>query len=218
MNIKLKYSYNFRGVSLPRKFGEKENQIIINKLKESGLKLFSRHGLKKTSIKDLTSEAGIAQGSFYNFFNSKEELYFSLLEYEEKKIEAEMKDSILSTKSAREAIQLTINKSSTLFERTPLLRRIYESNDYDIMVRKLPGEKLEKHQKEDTQLVINTIMKVKQKNETIEAGPEIISSILRGITLLNLHKEEIGQEQFPEVVAILAEAVANELVKKNSEI
>lgn len=200
---------------MPKKFGKKENQIIVNKLKEIGLKLFSKYGLKKTSIKDLTSEAGIAQGSFYNFFNSKEELYFKILETEEKKIELDMKKAILSSKSAREAVQYTINESSTLFDRTPLLKRIYESNDYDIMVRKLPGEKLEKHQKEDTQLVINTILKVKQEDETIQVSPEIISGILRGITLLNLHREEIGEEVFPDVIKVLADSVADGLVKKN---
>jgi len=203
---------------MPRKFGEKENQIIIQKLMESGLDLFSKYGLKKTSIKDLTNEAGIAQGSFYNFFDSKEELYFKILVTEEKKIESEMKKTILASKSAKNAIQLTINKSSTLFERIPLFKRINESNDYDIMVRKLPPEKLEKHQKHDTQLVINTIMKVKQEDETIKETPEVISGILRGIILLNLHREEIGEEIFPDVVKILAEAVANGLVKKTNEL
>lgn len=202
---------------MPRKFDDKEKEIIIKSLVKSGTELFSKYGLQKTSINDLTSAVGIAQGSFYNFFDSKEELYFKILETEEKKIEDEMKETILSTKTAKEAIQLTINESSTLFERTPLLRRIYESNDYEIMVRKLPVEKLEKHQKADTQLVINTIMKVKQENETISTSPEIISGILRGITLLNLHREEIGAEIYPSVVEILAEVVAEGLVKKSDK-
>lgn len=200
---------------MPKKFGEKENEIIVNKLKESGLELFSKYGLKKTSIKDLTSEAGIAQGSFYNFFNSKEELYFSLLETEEKEMESHMKNIILKSGSAREAIKITITESCSLFEKTPLLRRIYESNDYELMVRKLPHEKLIKHQKSDTELVVNTIMKVKTENEEIEAVPEIISGILRGITLLNLHREEIGRDIYPEIIEILAESVASGIVKKN---
>lgn len=201
---------------MPKKFGEKENEIIVNKLKESGLELFSKYGLKKTSIKDLTSEAGIAQGSFYNFFNSKEELYFSLLETEEEKMESHMKNIILKSGSAREAIKITITESCSLFEKTPLLRRIYESNDYELMVRKLPHEKLIKHQKSDTELVVNTIMKVKTENEEIEAVPEIISGILRGITLLNLHREEIGRDIYPEIIEILAESVASGIVKKKA--
>ena len=34
---------------MPKKFGESENQIIVNKLKETGVELFSKYGLKKTS-------------------------------------------------------------------------------------------------------------------------------------------------------------------------
>jgi AcrR family transcriptional regulator len=199
---------------MPKKFGEKENQIIINKLKESGLELFSKYGLKKTSIKDLTSEAGIAQGSFYNFYHSKEELYFNLLESEEEEMATHMKNIILNSGSAKEAIKITIIESCSLFEKTPLLRRIYESNDYELMVRKLPQETLLKHQKSDTELVTNTIMKVKTDNEKIKAVPEVISGILRGITLLNLHREEIGKDIYPEIIEILAESIANGIVQK----
>jgi AcrR family transcriptional regulator len=199
---------------MPKKFGENEKQIIVNKLKETGVELFSKYGLKKTSIYDLTSEAGIAQGSFYNFFDSKEELYFSLLESEEKEMEIHMKEIILNSGSAREAIKITIVESCSLFEKTPLLRRIYESNDYELMVRKLPHEKLLKHQKNDTELVTNTILKVKTDDEEITAVPELISGILRSITLLNLHKKEIGRDIYPEIIEILAESVADGLVQK----
>lgn len=201
-------------VLLPKKFGENEKQIIVNKLKYTGIELFSKYGLKKTSIYDLTSEAGIAQGSFYNFFDSKEELYFSLLESEEEEMGTHMKNIILKTGSAREAIKITIIESCTLFEKTPLLRRIYESNDYDLMVRKLPHERLLKHQKSDTELVTNTILKVKTEDEEIKAVPEIISGILRSITLLNLHREEIGRDIYPKIIEILAESVADGLVRK----
>lgn len=199
---------------MPKKFSEKENIIIKNKLMESGMELFSKHGLKKTSIKDLTSEAGIAQGSFYNFFNSKEELYFTILESEEELMETHMKKIILSKGSAKEALKTSITETCSIFEKTPLLRRIHESNDYEIMVRKLPQEKLIKHQESDTELVVNTIMKVKTENEKITTSPETISGILRGITLLNLHKQEIGKNIYPEIINILADAVSDRIVKK----
>ncbi len=202
---------------MPKKFGDKEKEIIKNRLMDIGVELFSKYGLQKTSINDLTKAVGIAQGSFYNFYDSKEELYFKILESEEEIIEQHMKKSILATNSAKEALKITILETYTIFEKTAILRRIYESNDYEIMMRKLPSEKLEKHQIEDTKLVIDTIMKVKHKNEEIIVEPEIISGILRGITLLNLHREEIGMEIYPKIVEILAVAVADGLVKKIKE-
>ncbi|MEV1174059.1 helix-turn-helix domain-containing protein [Nonomuraea sp. NPDC049784] len=37
--------------------------------------LFATQGLKKTSLDELVAAPGIAKGSFYAFFDSKEELY-----------------------------------------------------------------------------------------------------------------------------------------------
>jgi hypothetical protein len=82
------------------------------------------------------------------------------------------------------------------------------------MVRKLPSETLLKHQKSDTELVTNTIMKVKTDDEEIKTVPEVISGILRGIILLNLHREEIGRDIYLEIIEILAESIANGIVQK----
>ncbi|MGB9202198.1 TetR/AcrR family transcriptional regulator, partial [Methanobacterium sp.] len=68
---------------MPKTFTDKEKEIIRKTLISQGKILFSKYGLKKTSITELTNIAGIAQGTFYNFFESKEELYFEILEQEE---------------------------------------------------------------------------------------------------------------------------------------
>ncbi|MEC1287550.1 TetR/AcrR family transcriptional regulator, partial [Bacillus paralicheniformis] len=72
------------------KFTEKEKEAIRSALVQSGRELFAQLGLKKTSVGELTASAGIAQGSFYTFFDSKEELYFEILQQEEKKIRAQL--------------------------------------------------------------------------------------------------------------------------------
>ena len=81
------------------------------------------------------------------------------------------------------------------------------------MLRKLPTEKLENHQKKDTLRVLNTIISMKQKDELIDTPPEVIAGLLRGITILSFHQEEIGREIYPEVVDLLADIVADGLVK-----
>ncbi|MCY7914456.1 TetR/AcrR family transcriptional regulator [Bacillus haynesii] len=57
-------------MSVP-KFTEKEKEAIRSALVHSGRELFAQLGLKKTSVSELTASAGIAQGSFYTFFDSK---------------------------------------------------------------------------------------------------------------------------------------------------
>ncbi|UAL26941.1 TetR/AcrR family transcriptional regulator [Bacillus paralicheniformis] len=77
------------------KFTEKEKEAIRSALVQSGRELFAQLGLKKTSVGELTASAGIAQGSFYTFFNSKEELYFEILQEEEKRSAPSLKHHFL---------------------------------------------------------------------------------------------------------------------------
>lgn len=51
-----------------------EQLHIRKRLRESGRRLFATFGVVKTSIDQLTREAGIAKGSFYKFHDSKERL------------------------------------------------------------------------------------------------------------------------------------------------
>ena len=60
---------------MPSAFTERERERIAGKLLESGFRLFTTQGLRKTSLDDLVAPAGIAKSTFYRFFGSKEELY-----------------------------------------------------------------------------------------------------------------------------------------------
>ena len=198
---------------MPKTFTGKEKEIIRKTLISKGRELFSKYGLKKTSITELTNSAGIAQGTFYNFFASKEELYFEILEQEEANSAKYLENIVTTSSSARESIKKIITCTFDLFERNQFIRRIFESKDYDLMLRKLPTERLENHQKKDTLRVLNTIISMKQKDELIDTPPEVIAGLLRGITILSFHQEEIGREIYPEVVDLLAAIVADGLVK-----
>ena len=54
---------------------EKKSKIILAAKKE-----FTRASLKEASIKNIVEDAGIARGSFYQYFDSKEDLLQYLLE------------------------------------------------------------------------------------------------------------------------------------------
>lgn len=56
---------------MPKKFTEQEREWIKHKLLTEGRRCFEVHGIKKTSVEELTKAAGIAQGSFYMFFDRK---------------------------------------------------------------------------------------------------------------------------------------------------
>ena len=45
-----------------------------------GERLFSQHGYRDVSIKDITAAAGLGMGSFYTYFGSKEAMYTAILD------------------------------------------------------------------------------------------------------------------------------------------
>ena len=51
-------------------------------LLEAARKIFLEKGFKSTNISMITKEAGIAVGSFYNYFESKEDIFLKLYEKE----------------------------------------------------------------------------------------------------------------------------------------
>ncbi|MGB9980027.1 TetR/AcrR family transcriptional regulator [Methanobacterium sp.] len=199
---------------MPKTFTEKEKKLIKNILIQEGRELFSKYGLRKTSITELTKAAGIAQGTFYNFFDSKEELYFEIIELEQFKSEQFLENIVKSSHSSKESLRKIIKGIFELFEINPIIHRLYESRDYELMVRKLPPEKLENHNKDDAVRVLNFIMDMQQGNELIDARPEVIAGLLRAITMLYFHQDEIGRDIYPEVINLLAEIVADGLVKE----
>lgn len=42
---------------------------------ESAIKMFQQRGFQMTRVSDIVSDAGVAQGTFYNYFRSKEEIF-----------------------------------------------------------------------------------------------------------------------------------------------
>ncbi|WP_457644409.1 TetR/AcrR family transcriptional regulator [Persephonella sp.] len=51
------------------------------KLIDSAVKIFSEKGYFNTKVSDIVKDAGVAQGTFYLYFRSKEEIFLSIVEY-----------------------------------------------------------------------------------------------------------------------------------------
>lgn len=66
---------------MARAFTDEEKLEIRKRLLETALELFHDNGTKSLSIAELTSRAGIAQGSFYSFWSNKNALIADLVAY-----------------------------------------------------------------------------------------------------------------------------------------
>ena len=71
---------------MPKIFDNETREDIRGQMLDNGYSLIKRFGLKKTTIEDVTRSSGVAKGTFYNFFKTKEEFIYQIVVYKRKLI------------------------------------------------------------------------------------------------------------------------------------
>lgn len=105
---------------MPTGFTKEQQETIKEKLFIAGIKLIREWGVQRTTVDKLTKKCGIAKGSFYLFYSSKEEYLLALSEY----ANAKMQDMLLKKLSGRK--QMTTKEFFEFY-------REYLYSDYDLM-------------------------------------------------------------------------------------
>lgn len=200
---------------MPKKFSEQEKQWISKKLFEEGKRCFEAAGLRKTSIEDLTKACGIAQGSFYMFFNSKEELFYHILLEEEALIRNRLLASLnRSELVTKESIHQFLIESFRLLGESPMVRQMYLEGEFAQLVRKLPPELLEHNFSDDADALMPIIHHWQAAGILAHTKPEIIVSMIRALVLLTLHKQEIGPGIYSDTISFMLDIVAEGMYAK----
>lgn len=200
---------------MSRGFNKSEKKLIKSSLIEQGKTLFSQYGFRKTSIQEITKSVGIAQGTFYNFFDSKEELYFIILEREEEKIKKQLASvDIIKENEPKKAIKRILRELIKTMETNPFIRELYFGDNMKSMVRKLSPESLEKHFKNDATSLVPIIEIWKSKGINFKESPEIIAGVLRSLFLLTLHQKEIGEAVYEETMELFIGLIVDGIIKE----
>lgn len=204
---------------MAKKFSEEEKASIRSRLIEQARHCFSTLGLKKTSVADMTKAAGIAQGSFYLFFESKEELYLEILQQEEARIQQLLMERYFSEQTlTKESFRQFLRESFAIMENNPLLRQLHEEETMAILLRKWPPEKLEELFESDSRSFGPAIRRLQEQGIISgEHRTEVIVSLIRSVMLLVLHKKQIGDELFPPTLDLLAELIASGLIRSGDD-
>jgi len=128
------------------KFSDSERAIIQEQLLTEGEQLFIRHGLKKVTVDDLVNGIGIAKGSFYAFYKSKEHLYMEILFSMSRKVITATKEFLRANDALkqRELVKKMVAWSYGEIEKYPLLQQYDMEVDVHLN-RKLAKEMLDRY-------------------------------------------------------------------------
>ena len=191
---------------MPR-FSSKEKNIIKERLFNAGEQLFVQYGIRKVTIEDLTKAAGIAVGSFYSFFESKESLYLEINIKKQNELLSSLERELLTYKKlmpkdfAKKVTKRLIGKYSC----EPILTML-DIETWNYITRKVSSQLLQQHTEQD----INMVLMIVQSGVSLRYSPEQTVKTMQ--ILFTISKDVFNSSAYPEELEIIIEGVVNQLV------
>ncbi len=194
---------------MPRGFNPDEKIRLEQELIKKGTGLFKLYGLRKTSIDDIVGAVGIGKGSFYKFFPSKEALFFRCMELQEKELQEKYLTPLFTGISRpSEMFRKLFELVFSLPGEYPLITTMMNPDEYSALQRGLPREMIEEHLKKDHGEMTDFLTLWKLGGINVDEDPAAVNGLFRALIMVNLHREEIGEEIFPETVNLLSRILA----------
>lgn len=188
-------------------FSEEENTKIRRSLLAEARSRALTVGMRKTSVEELTAAVGISKGSFYKYFDSKELLFFAVLEELHSELYAVAKEALMANSSlaaserATEALLAVCRRLSE----TGAMRFI--ESDAELILRRIPESVKAGHYHDDE---VHACELLREGGFAPKGGAELAAATVRGLILTVSHRDEIG-EKYPEVLRILIRGAMKEL-------
>ena len=121
---------------MPKIFNEQEREVIRCKLLDAGIEILAKKRYRDIAIDEITAEVGIAKGTFYNFFPSKEVFFYEIMQLIKERNRDSLKNLICGEQPTKEDV---IN---CLYYRYTQLKTVYDyftPEEMKLIVRKLPN-------------------------------------------------------------------------------
>jgi len=178
---------------------------------------FYKKGFKQTSVAEVAQGAGIAVGSFYKFFNSKEELFSRIFVRENEQLKQKLFESVDAHDDPVAMVIKLVAENADRMNKNPILREWYNPN----LMAKLETYFQRESGVKSIEDMANAGMKdmiAQWQNENkirrdLDQG--MILSMFRSIPYIDLHKSEIGPEYFPQVLIRIVEFIMKGLIPEN---
>ena len=188
-------------------FTEEQNETIRRDLIREARCCGVTVGMRKTSVEQLTEAVGISKGSFYKFFDSKELLFFAVLE----DIHTECFAAAQKSLQENAAIDPASRTAAAILAACRWLSEtkafVFIENDAEFLLHRLPEEVKTAHYHDD-EMHIRLLL---EKYDLVpNRGTSLAAATVRGLILTVSHKEQIG-ELYPQVLETLVYGACREL-------
>ena len=193
-------------------FTTEEKEVIRKKLHKVAKECLQRYGIKKTTVDQMAAMADISKGSFYNFYSSKEMLFFAVLEEYQIDVMNRLTEQLgMETKiDTNRLVQLLYDFYQDF--RYSFMYTIFKNHEMELLLRKLPKEAITNHHLIDDRMVKKIVSRI---NIRENVSVEIVSALFRTIAMTILHIEEIGEKQFDTTLKLVIQGVVEQITKED---
>ena len=193
-------------------FTSEEKEVIRKKLHKVAKECLQRYGVKKTTVDQMAAMADISKGSFYNFYSSKEMLFFKVLEEYQIDVMNRLTEQLgMETKiDTNRLVQLLYDFHQDF--RYSFMYTIFKNHEMELLIRKLPKEAITNHHLIDDRMVKKIVSRI---NIRENVSVEIVSALFRTIAMTILHIEEIGEKQFDTTLKLVIQGVVEQITKED---
>lgn len=195
-------------------FTEEKKKQVRESLRNTGHELFAQYGVRKTTISELTEAAGIGTGTFYQYYDSKEELYVDILEeYNKELIPRLLQNSVEAYDDPEMAITALLEETLDEFESNPLLKQIIIEDEVSYIRNQISDEEISERRNSTIEVFLPYIEHWYDEGKVVGTDPESIAHSIRAVARIAHQKEQIGEERYPKVRDTLIAAVAAGLTR-----
>ena len=190
-------------------FSEAERERIRERLLAEGRDLFAQYGLTKTTIGDLTDAVGIANSTFYQFFDSKMDLYVKVLEQEGAQLVPKLVAPLEEHDDPETAIVAFLTTLMDEIETNPLVERLLVDTEEMERLREYHTDAERRQDREESLgYILPHVQSWYEAGEVSGPNPRVIASAIRSVSFLTLHRDDIGEDLYPATRDLVIRSVA----------
>jgi len=178
-----------------------------------GKEIFENKGFKDSTVAEIMKLAGMATGTFYNYYDSKDKLFIEIYNDENAKLKRKIMDSTDLNTDPISVMKEMMEKNLQGMLENPILREWYNRDVF---------QKIEQSFREENSLarvdfLYDSFIEVVEKWQAegkirADISAEMIMAIFGALINVETHKEEINIQYFPQLIEYLAEFTMKGLI------
>lgn len=171
-----------------------------------GKHLFSLKGFKDTNVAEIMKMAGMAAGTFYHYYPSKEALFLDIYNDENVALKKSIMEGLDIDTDPMQVVRQMLRLNLEGMNENPILREWYDRESFGKIEKKFREENGLGH----VDFLYSSFIEIVRKWQAEgrmrrDIDAEMIMAIFTALVVTETHKDEIGLDYFPRLIEYLAE-------------